>query len=120
MARGSARADRNGDGAWTNTEQTGDEWLAGLRRGTGTFREPLTNVIVTSLHQSESSGGAPLEQSVGSCANHFPAFPKPPRNIIAAGGGDTAGNIVGQAGLENCLEGLFHFGGVSGDSQIVR
>jgi imidazolonepropionase-like amidohydrolase len=38
---------RQRDGAWTNTEQTGDEWLAGLRRGTGTFREPLTNVIVT-------------------------------------------------------------------------
>jgi hypothetical protein len=37
------------DGQWTNTYQTADEWLAGLRRNPNptTFREPITNVHVT-------------------------------------------------------------------------
>ena len=40
---------RERDGQWTNSEQTGDEWIAAMRRGTAapTFREPLTTVIVT-------------------------------------------------------------------------
>jgi hypothetical protein len=39
--------DRNGE--WTNSYQTGDEWLAGLRRNPNpvTVREPITNVKVT-------------------------------------------------------------------------
>jgi hypothetical protein len=39
--------DRNGE--WTNSYQTGDEWLAGLKRNPNpvTFREPITNVKVT-------------------------------------------------------------------------
>ena len=34
---------------WTNSEQTGDEWIAAMRRNTNPtmFREPLTNVTVT-------------------------------------------------------------------------
>jgi imidazolonepropionase-like amidohydrolase len=34
---------------WTNTEQTGDEWVAAMRRNANPtiFREPLTNVTVT-------------------------------------------------------------------------
>ena len=32
---------------WVNSEQTGDQWLAGLRRSTATFREVLSNVVVT-------------------------------------------------------------------------
>jgi imidazolonepropionase-like amidohydrolase len=37
-----------GPEAWTNSEQTGDEWIAAMRRNTAvTFRELLTNVIVT-------------------------------------------------------------------------
>ena len=40
---------RQRDGKWTNTYQTGDEWLAALRRSTNfsKFREPITNVKVT-------------------------------------------------------------------------
>ncbi len=38
---------RQRDGEWSNSEQTGDEWIAALRRGSGSFREPLTNVTVT-------------------------------------------------------------------------
>jgi hypothetical protein len=38
---------REANGRWTNTYLTGDEWLDGLKRGTSTFREPLTNVSVT-------------------------------------------------------------------------
>jgi imidazolonepropionase-like amidohydrolase len=40
---------RERDGAWTNTYQTGDEWLAALRRNAtpAIFREPLSNVTVT-------------------------------------------------------------------------
>jgi imidazolonepropionase-like amidohydrolase len=39
--------DRNGE--WTNSYQTGDEWLAALRRNPNptTFREPISNVAVT-------------------------------------------------------------------------
>ena len=39
---------RGRDGQWTNSEQTGDEWIAAMRQGTAAtpFREPLTNVIV--------------------------------------------------------------------------
>ncbi|MCU1381317.1 MAG: amidohydrolase family protein [Acidobacteria bacterium] len=44
---GQAVAPGSGQDEWTNIEQTGDEWIAGLRRGTGTFREPLTNIVVT-------------------------------------------------------------------------
>ena len=34
---------------WINSEQTGDEWIAAMRRNTTPtiFREPLTNVTVT-------------------------------------------------------------------------
>src|SRR4029077_1732844 len=34
---------------WANSEHTGDEWLAAMRRSATpvTFREPLTNVVVT-------------------------------------------------------------------------
>ena len=40
---------RERDGQWSNSYQTGDEWLAGLRRSTNfsKFREPITNVKVT-------------------------------------------------------------------------
>jgi imidazolonepropionase-like amidohydrolase len=40
---------RQRDGQWTNTYQTGDEWLAALRRNPNptTFREPIANVAVT-------------------------------------------------------------------------
>jgi hypothetical protein len=36
-------------GEWSNSYQTGDEWMAALRRNPNpvTFREPLTNVTVT-------------------------------------------------------------------------
>jgi len=39
--------DRNGE--WTNSYQTGDEWLAALRRNPNptTFREPISNIAVT-------------------------------------------------------------------------
>jgi len=42
-ATGSASAE------WTNSEQTGDEWIAALKGNANpvTFREPLTNVTVT-------------------------------------------------------------------------
>ena len=37
------------DGQWTNSLQTGDEWIAAMKKNAGatTFREPLTNVTVT-------------------------------------------------------------------------
>jgi hypothetical protein len=37
------------DGQWTNSEQTGDDWIAAMRRNTNPaiFREPLSNVTVT-------------------------------------------------------------------------
>ncbi len=40
---------RQRDGQWSNTYQTGDEWLAALRRNPNptAFREPITNVKVT-------------------------------------------------------------------------
>ena len=40
---------RQRDGQWSNTFQTGDEWLAALRRNPNptTFREPISNVAVT-------------------------------------------------------------------------
>jgi hypothetical protein len=40
---------RERNGEWTNTFQTGEEWIAALRRNPNpvTFREPLTNVHVT-------------------------------------------------------------------------
>jgi hypothetical protein len=40
---------RERDGQWSNSFQTGEEWLAGLRRSTTfvKFREPITNVVVT-------------------------------------------------------------------------
>ena len=40
---------RDRAGEWSNSYQTGDEWLAALRRNPNpvTFREPLTNVVVT-------------------------------------------------------------------------
>ena len=40
---------RQRDGQWGNTYQTGDEWLAALRRNPNptTFREPISNVAVT-------------------------------------------------------------------------
>lgn len=40
---------RERDGAWSNSCQSGEEWLAGLRRSTNfsKFREPITNVHVT-------------------------------------------------------------------------
>ena len=39
--------DRNGE--WANSYQTGDEWLAALKRNPNptTFREPISNVVVT-------------------------------------------------------------------------
>ena len=40
---------RERDGTWANSYQTGDEWIAAMRRNANpaTFREPLTNVTVT-------------------------------------------------------------------------
>jgi hypothetical protein len=40
---------RQRDGAWANSFQTGDEWLAALKKNPNptTFREPITNVAVT-------------------------------------------------------------------------
>jgi ABC-type sugar transport system substrate-binding protein len=40
---------RQRDGQWTNSFQTGDEWLAALKKNPNpaTFREPTTNVTVT-------------------------------------------------------------------------
>jgi hypothetical protein len=40
---------RQRDGVWTNTYQSGDEWVAALRNNTNpvTFREPISNVKVT-------------------------------------------------------------------------
>jgi len=40
---------RQRDGRWTNSYQTGDEWLGALRKSTtfARFREPITNVAVT-------------------------------------------------------------------------
>ncbi|HTK28881.1 MAG TPA: nuclear transport factor 2 family protein [Vicinamibacterales bacterium] len=40
---------RERNGEWTNSYQTADEWMAGLRRNPNptTFREPITNVHVT-------------------------------------------------------------------------
>ena len=40
---------RERDGAWSNSFQTGDEWVAALKKNPNpaTFREPLTNVVVT-------------------------------------------------------------------------
>jgi hypothetical protein len=40
---------RERDGQWSNSFQTGDEWLASLRRNTNfvKFREPITNVRTT-------------------------------------------------------------------------
>jgi imidazolonepropionase-like amidohydrolase len=37
------------DGQWSNTFETGDEWLAALRRNPNptTFREPISNIVVT-------------------------------------------------------------------------
>jgi imidazolonepropionase-like amidohydrolase len=39
----------SGQAVWTNSEQTGDEWIAAMRNNSNPvlFREPLTNVIVT-------------------------------------------------------------------------
>ncbi len=38
-----------GQSEWTNSEQTGEEWIAAMKRNTNPtmFREPLTNVTVT-------------------------------------------------------------------------
>ena len=40
---------RERDGAWSNSFQAGDEWIAALQKNPNpaTFREPLTNVVVT-------------------------------------------------------------------------
>jgi imidazolonepropionase-like amidohydrolase len=40
---------RQRDGQWTNSFQTGDEWIAAMKNNPNptTFREPLTNVTVT-------------------------------------------------------------------------
>jgi imidazolonepropionase-like amidohydrolase/ketosteroid isomerase-like protein len=40
---------RQRDGQWTNTEQSGDDWIAAMKRSTTPtlFREPLTHVTVT-------------------------------------------------------------------------
>ena len=40
---------RERNGEWANSYQTGDEWLAALKRNHNpvTFREPITNVTVT-------------------------------------------------------------------------
>lgn len=40
---------RQRDGQWVNSYQTGDEWIAALKRNPNpiTFREPLTNVHIT-------------------------------------------------------------------------
>lgn len=39
----------SGQGEWTNSYQTAEEWLAGLKKNPNptTFREPITNVKVT-------------------------------------------------------------------------
>jgi len=46
---GTARSTGSGQAEWTNSEQTGDEWIAAMRQSTTatTFREPLTDVVVT-------------------------------------------------------------------------
>jgi hypothetical protein len=46
---GRAEALEARDGQWSNTFQTGDEWLAALRRNQNptTFREPISNIVVT-------------------------------------------------------------------------
>jgi len=40
---------RQRDGAWTNSYQTGEEWVAALKKNPNpvTFREPITNVAIT-------------------------------------------------------------------------
>jgi ketosteroid isomerase-like protein len=40
---------RERDGQWSNTYQTGDEWLAAVKRNPNpvTFREPITNITAT-------------------------------------------------------------------------
>jgi SnoaL-like domain len=40
---------RQRDGQWSNTFQTGDEWIAALKKNPNptTFREPITKVAVT-------------------------------------------------------------------------
>lgn len=40
---------RDRDGQWSNSFQTGDEWMAALKKNANpvTFREPLTNITVT-------------------------------------------------------------------------
>jgi ketosteroid isomerase-like protein len=40
---------RERDGAWSTSFQTGDEWLAAMKKNPSpaTFREPITNVAVT-------------------------------------------------------------------------
>jgi hypothetical protein len=40
---------RQRDGQWVNSYQTGEEWIAALKRNPSptTFREPITNVHVT-------------------------------------------------------------------------
>jgi hypothetical protein len=40
---------RQRDGEWTNSYQTGDEWVAAMKQNPNpsTFREPLSNVAVT-------------------------------------------------------------------------
>jgi hypothetical protein len=40
---------RTRDGQWSNSFQTGDEWVAALKKNPNptTFREPITNVTVT-------------------------------------------------------------------------
>jgi len=46
---GQVRSTGSGQAEWTNSEQTGDEWIAAMRQSTTAtkFREPLTDVIVT-------------------------------------------------------------------------
>jgi len=46
---GPAPSTGSGQAEWTNSEQTGDEWIAAMRRSTTAtkFREPLTDVTVT-------------------------------------------------------------------------
>ena len=40
---------RQRDGQWANSFQTGDEWIAAMKKNPSspTFREPITNVVVT-------------------------------------------------------------------------
>ena len=40
---------RQRNGEWANSFQTGDEWVASLKKNTNpvTFREPISNVVVT-------------------------------------------------------------------------